>query len=281
MAAPEAEARWLLEEASGLDGAEWVVDRTQPATSLAISRVDEMLGRRTAGEPLQYVLGSWSFRGLDLLVDRRALIPRPETEITVELAIDAVQQLGERRGAPDPWAGASTTYAVADLGTGTGAIALALAVELPDAEVWATDVSEDALAVARANLAGAGLPAARIRLIQGSWFEPLPPALRGRLRLVVSNPPYVSEAEFDDLPAEVRHEPVDALVSGPTGVEAIERLVAESPEWLEPFGVLVCELAPHQAEHALARASAAGFAEARVRHDMSGRERVLVARMQA
>ena len=113
----------------------------------------------------------------------------------------------------------ATAFAVADLGTGSGALALALARELPDAEVWATDVSDDALAVARANLAGVGSAATRVRLARGSWFDALPTELRGRLRLVVSNPPYVAEHEVPDLPADVAEwEPRDALVSGPTGL---------------------------------------------------------------
>jgi release factor glutamine methyltransferase len=278
MSAPDVEARWIVEEASGVDLGNLLVYGSRPATRLAVARIDEMLERRTAGEPLQYVLGSWSFRGLDLLVDRRALIPRPETEITAELAIEEVLRLGERTGPADPWAGAATSYAVVDLGTGSGAIALALAAELPEAEVWATDVSEDALAVARANLAGAGSPAARIRLAQGSWFAALPADLRGRLRLVVSNPPYVSEGEYQELPTELHHEPMRALVSGPTGLEAIDTIVSSAPAWLAPAGALVCEIAPHHAEHAIERARLAGFADVFVRHDMTGRQRVLVAR---
>ena len=278
---PEAESRWIIEEASGFDTGELLVHGSEPAPQVAVARVGAMLERRAAGEPLQYVLGSWSFRGLDLLVDPRVLIPRPETETTAEHAIDEVQRLGERRGPADPWAGSATAYAVADLGTGSGALALALAAELPDAEVWATDVSEDALVVARANLAGAGLPAARVRVARGEWFDALPDALRGKLRLVVSNPPYVSEAEYPDLPPELHREPVVALVSGPTGLEAIEAVVAAAPEWLEPDGVLVLELAPHQAERAVELALAAGYAEAVIRHDMTARPRVLVARLSA
>ena len=161
------------------------------------------------------------------MVDRRVLVPRPETEVVARTAIDEVVRLGARRGAHDPWGGAATSFPVADLGTGSGAIALALARELPDAEVWATDVSDDALAVARANLAGVGSAATRVRLESGSWFDALPEALRGRLRLVVSNPPYVAEHEVADLPADVADwEPRQALVSGPTGLEAIEAILA-------------------------------------------------------
>lgn len=277
---PGREARWMVEHVSGYEGAELVASETEPATTRGAEHLEAMIARRAGGEPLQYVLGGWPFRGLDLLVDSRVLIPRPETEVTAEVAIEEAERLGARRGAPEPWAGTATTYTVADLGTGSGALALALASELPDAAVWATDESEEALAVARANLAGAGQPAVRVRLVRGEWFGPLPAELRGRLRIVVTNPPYVAEGELAGLAPEVReHEPRDALVSGPTGLEAIEAIAAEAPAWLEPEGVLVCELAPHQRDAAIECARAAGFAEALVRLDLTGRPRVLVARL--
>jgi release factor glutamine methyltransferase len=280
VASPVSEARWLLERVSGYEGAELLAAARDAAPPRAGPRLRELVARRVAGEPLQYVLGEWSFLGLDLLVDHRVLIPRPETEVTARVAIEEVVARGGRRGSADPWGGSATTYAIADLGTGSGVLALALAAELPDAEVWATDVSEDALAVARANLAGAGLPATRVRLARGDWYEALPLELRGRLRLIVANPPYVSDQEAATLPPEVAdHEPRVALVSGRTGLEAIETVVGGASEWLERAGSLVCELAPHQAEAASARARAVGFAEVEVRPDLTGRDRVLVARL--
>ncbi len=269
----------MLEEASGLDPAEQVAEGTRTASRRATVALDGLVDRRLAGEPLQYVLGAWGFCGLDLLVDPRVLIPRPETEIVVQVAIDEVRRSGERVGPVDPWAGAVTRYAVADLGTGSGAIAIALASSLPDAEVWATDANEDALAVARANVAGAGTPSARIRVAAGSWFDALPGDKRGTLRLVVANPPYIAAAELESLPSEVAGwEPIDALISGPTGLEALEALAAGAPEWLEPTGTLVLELAPHQAAPMVEHARAAGFVEVEVVADLAGRDRVLVAR---
>jgi release factor glutamine methyltransferase len=276
---PAVEARWLLEEVSGLDPSEQVAEGAARASLRAGAALDALVARRVAGEPLQYVLGAWGFCGLDLLVDRRVLIPRPETEIVAQVAIEEVERLGERVGRADPWAGAVTRYAVADLGTGSGALALALASALPDAEVWAVDASEPALAVARANVAGVGTPGARVRIGHGSWFDALPTELRGALRLVVSNPPYVAEHEVADLPDVVaRWEPRDALVSGPTGLEALAAIVAAAPEWLEPRGTLVLELAPHQAGAVRDLAVQAGFAEVVVVNDLTGRDRVLVAR---
>jgi release factor glutamine methyltransferase len=161
--------------------------------------------------------------------------------------------------------------------TGSGAIALALDAELPDVVVWATDVSADALDVARANIAGCA--STRVRTSMGSWFEALPDTLRGQLELIVSNPPYVAEVEVQALPGEVADfEPRTALVSGPTGREALEYLLEHAREWLVPEGSLVCELAPHQADAMVARARAASYAEAFVRTDLAGRPRVLVAR---
>jgi len=271
----------MVERVSGYDGVELVVGEHEPATEPAVDHLERMLARRAAGEPLQYVLGRWQFLGLDLLVDRRVLVPRPETEVVAQVAIDEVVRLGGRRGARDPWSGAGAAYRVADLGTGSGALALALAVELPDAEVWATDVSDDALAVARANAAGLGSAATRVRIAAGSWFDALPEELRGSLRLVVSNPPYVAEFEVADLPAVVADwEPRAALVSGATGLEAIEVLVRDARAWLDPNGAaLVVELAPRLAGAAVELARAEGFGDVEVRRDLAGRERVLVARV--
>lgn len=277
VAAPAAEARWILDRAAGEDRAD-MAEGAVPARAHA--HVERMATRRAAGEPLQYVLGSWAFRSLDLFVDRRVLIPRPETEITAQVAIQACIDRGARTGSADPWAAGRTEFTVIDLGTGSGALALAIAAELPAAAVWATDASEDALAVARANLAGVGTVATRVRLVRSDWFDALPVHLQGSVRVLVSNPPYVSEAELRDLPSEVReHEPRGALVSGPTGLEAIEHIIRGAGQWLEPGGAAVVEIAPSQAERACALARAAGFQDVGVERDLSGRDRVLVACM--
>jgi release factor glutamine methyltransferase len=276
---PSVEVGWLLEEVSGLDAAEQVAEAGAPATQRAVAALDRLVGRRVGGEPLQYVLGSWSFCGIDLLVDPRVLIPRPETEVVAQVAIAEAERLGARVGKADAWSGAITTSTVADLGTGSGALAIALAYSLPDAEVWATDVDDDALAVARANVAGSGTPSVRVRIAQGAWFDALPDELRGRLLLAVSNPPYLAESELATLDAAVGEwEPTGALVSGPTGLEAFEQIVAAAPDWLDPQGTLVLELAPHQAGAVTELARGAGFVEVEVHEDLVGRDRVLVAR---
>ncbi|MGH9060044.1 MAG: N5-glutamine methyltransferase family protein, partial [Acidimicrobiales bacterium] len=169
---------------------------------------------------------------------------------------------------------------VVDLGTGSGAIALALAAEEPHLEVWATDVSEEALAVARHNLAGLeARPGSLVHLVHGSWYEALPDRLAGQVSLVVSNPPYIAEGEVAGLPAEVSAwEPARALVSGSTGLECVEAVVAGAASWLARPGAVVVELAPHQAGPAAELARRAGFTEVEVRPDLAGRPRSLVAR---
>ena len=265
-AAPESDARRIVEDASGVEGTDLALVLSDPASARGVARFDDMVRRRADGEPLQYVLGRWGFRHLDLMVDRRVLIPRPETESVVEVALRELDLLGGRERA--------TT--VVDLGTGSGAIALAVATERVRTAVWATDASDDALAVARANLAGIGRAGARVRMAAGHWFSALPPELRGRVDLVVSNPPYVPDDAV--LPPDVADwEPAGALRSGPDGTDDLVRLIDGAPDWLDAHGTLVLELSPEQAEPmaALARES---FAEVLLEPDLAGRVRAVVAR---
>lgn len=262
----DADARWILEEASGYGRAELIARLDEPVTARCGAYVASMVERRLTREPIQYVVGRWGFRGLDLMVDRRVLIPRPETEEVVEWALAEARAFDRDE------------LLVADLGTGSGAIALSLAKELPRATVWATDASPDALDVARANTSGIGMWAAtRVRLAEGSWWDALPSELRGRFDVVVSNPPYVADGEY--LPPEVEEwEPRAALRAGPDGLDAARQIVAGAGEWVTSGGVLVMEIAPAQAQAVVALAGAAGADSAEVRRDSSGRERALVAR---
>ena len=260
------EARRLVERASGFEGTDYALGLGEPVPARAAPFFSSMLERRAAGEPLQYVLGSWGFRRLDLYVDGRVLIPRPETEMVVQVALAELRDLGKRPN-------------VLDLGTGSGAIALSIAVEVPTARVLATDRSAAALEVAAMNLTGIGtLAAARVRLAEGPWYEAVPQRMRGTFQLVVSNPPYVGDREL--LPDEVaKWEPEAALRAGPTGLEDIDHIVAEAPKWLARPGSLVVELAPHQAGAAIGMARDAGVTSAEVRLDLAGRERTLLARI--
>jgi release factor glutamine methyltransferase len=264
-----------------------------PLGAEAVASARAMAARRAAGEPLQYVFGHWPFRRLDLVVDERVLIPRPETEQVVEVALgEARRVLGERRrAAAGRAAGAGDGLVVADVGTGSGAIALALATELGAGAlraVGATDASPDALAVAACNLEAVGAsfagPLPPVVLAEGDWLSPLPASWRGSVDLVVSNPPYVSEAEWPGLSPEVRREPHGALVAGPgsdgtAGLAGVEAVLAQALGWLRRPGVVVTELAPHQADAATALARRLGYGEVRVEADLAGRRRALVARL--
>lgn len=255
----------MVEQATGRSGPEQVAALDVEVTAREAKAMGAMLSRRAAGEPLQHVLGRWGFRGLDLMVDSRVLIPRPETEVVAGHALDALVSLGRPAVA-------------VDLGTGSGAIALSIAAELwPHVEMWATDRSPDALAVARANLAGLGRRAAVVRLVEGDWFAALPEELRGAVDVVVSNPPYV--AAGDVLPDEVaRWEPHEALVPGPTGLEAIELIVADAPGWLAPGGVLVLEIGETQSGAVVSMVEEAGLVDVVVHQDLAGRDRAVTAR---
>lgn len=254
-----------------MEGAELDRGLADLVTVGGVARLDALVARRLAGEPIQYVLGHWAFRTLDLLCDRRVLIPRPETEQVVDRALAVLDGLVERRG-PDHRA------QVVDLGTGSGAIGLAVTLERPRSEVWMVDASAAAAAVARANLAGLGMAGGRARVLEGSWFDPLPADLRGRVDLVVTNPPYV--ADHEELPPSVAEwEPPGALVAGPTGLEAYRQILAEAPAWLAADGAVVAEIGAGQGDVVAAVARDAGFTEVDVAADHAGLPRVVVARL--
>ncbi len=263
------EARWVVAHVLG-DG-----PSTSPVDAAAWADLTALVDRRLAGEPLQYVLGTWAFRTLELMVDRRALIPRPETEQVVEVALHELRRLGKREPV------------VVDLGTGTGAIGLSIAVEA-GALVWATDADTDALALAAANrdrVTAAEPPVAvRVVLAAGDWFAAVPAELRGQIDLVVSNPPYVTAAEWPDLSREVRQEPHRALVAaagsdGTPGLAAVEAVLVGAAAWLARPGAVVVELAPHQAAAAVDVARRAGFVDVDVARDLAGRDRAVVGRI--
>lgn len=261
------EARWIAEEAASNVG---VLSREVDTSELgarARREFDRLLKRRLAGEPLQHVLGHWPFRTVDLIVDRRALIPRPETETVVEQALCELERC---EGSP----------LVVDLGTGSGAIACSIASEHPLARVIAVDASEEAVELARLNRDRlADEVARRIEVRIGNWFAALPREVFGHVDVVVSNPPYVAEQEWRGLERVVRDfDPKSALVAGRLGTEAIASVIADTPCALVEGGALVLEISPSQANAARAFAGRAGARSTDVRRDLSGRDRVLVAR---
>jgi release factor glutamine methyltransferase len=254
--APEVDAQLLLAHALGTSRTEL---HAAPGRKLApdeLERFRASLRRRAAREPVAYILGEWGFRRLTLAVDPRVLVPRPETETVVERC------LAHLAGLEAPL--------VLDVGTGSGAIALAIADEHPGARVVATDVSADALAVAAQNRERTGL-AERVELVLGHLVA----GLRGPFDLVVSNPPYVLPAEFEELEPEIRdHEPREAVVaSGQT--EAIAR---RARTVLRPGGWLVLESADVRAREVAAMVEALGFEDVAIHRDLAGRERVVEGR---
>jgi release factor glutamine methyltransferase len=276
---PETSARWIGREATGTDAAEWLEVVDAPATKRQLASFDRMVTRRRQGEPLQYVVGSWGFRTLDLFVDRRVLIPRPETETVAGSALAELDRVVGEVAAGHGARSADGTVAeaiVADLGTGSGAVGLAVAAERPGTTVWLTDVSSDALAVARANLAGLGLVGATVWVAHGHWFEALPPELAGSLAVVVSNPPYAASAE-DLEPQVAAWEPELALLAAEGGLADLHHLVDESPRWVQPEGALVLEMAPDQVPGVAERAARL-FAEVETVDDLAGRPRAVIAR---
>lgn len=225
-----------------------------------------LVRRRGEGAPVAYLVGYREFYSLRLRVDENVLIPRPETEHVVIEAVDAIKSR----------AVVGRPVRVADVGTGSGGIAIAVAKHVSAAEVVATDVSGEALKVAKRNRDEHGLTD-RIRLVRCDLLDGVEPGQR--FDVICSNPPYVSEPEYGELDREIReHEPRGALVAGPTGTEVIGRLLAIAPERLEPGGTLVIELSPMIAAKCLELAAAqAGLIEPRLVKDLDGRQRLLVA----
>jgi release factor glutamine methyltransferase len=248
---PRLDAELLLAHALGTDRARLVLDRDRPVEGPAVRAFQDAVRRRSAGrEPVAYITGVRGFRRLDLHVDQRVLIPRPETEDLVEVALALAP--GAR---------------VVDVGTGSGAVALALKDERPDLEVLATDVSDDALAVARANAARLELD---VTFLRADLLDGVPAA-----DAVLSNPPYVEDGA-PLAPEIARHEPARALFAGPDGLAVVRRLVDQAGR--SPARLLALEVGLGQGPAVAALAREAGFADVELRRDLAGLERVAVAR---
>jgi release factor glutamine methyltransferase len=260
---------------AGLDRQEarWLIEEFVPASDLdAVPALKAAAQRRLNGEPLQYIIGHWPFRSLDLDVDSRVLIPRPETEALVDVAL--VELAKSDVVAP----------VIVDLGCGSGAIGLALLDELGRrgvaASLVAIDESLDALTLARRNARKHQLNA--VSFVHSSWFDDLDPSLAGRVDLIVANPPYVSDEEFLTLDPILGFEPIGAIVApdwgdvGGFGDLAI--IISGAMTWLKPGGILVCEHANTHREAVLGAAQAAQFSEVVDVDDLAGHPRILVAR---
>lgn len=259
---------------AGLDRQEarWLIEEFVPANDLdAVLALRAAARRRLEGEPLQYIIGHWPFRSLDLDVDSRVLIPRPETEELVDIALCELAK------------GDVVAPVIVDLGCGSGAIGLALLEELGRrgvaASLVATDESQDALTLARRNARKHRLNAS---FVHSSWFDDLDTSLAGHVDLIVANPPYVSDEEFLTLDPILRYEPIEAIVApdarGVGGFGDLAIIISEAFSWLKPGGLLVCEHANTHRDAVVLAARAGGFSDVFDVDDLAGHPRVLVAR---
>lgn len=263
---PDVDARWLVAAAAGVD------PRRRPDLPLdatAAARLEGLVVRRAAREPLQHVVGSTAFRTLELACAPGVFVPRPETEVLAGLAVAAARAAVAARGAA----------LVVEPCCGTGAVALAVAVEVPDATVVAGDLDPSAVALARRNRDALG-PAlrGRVDVRAGDLLEVLVPAERGRVDVLVANPPYLPAADLPDLPPEVAdHDPHRALFGGPDGHELVDTIIDAAPDVLAPGGTLLVELDARRGADAVARAERAGLVGAALAVDLGGTPRFLVA----
>lgn len=265
---PEAsvDAEWLLCHATGMPRSRLRLERTRQWPQQVFSTYAKSLVRRSAREPLQHVLGTQPFRRLTLQVSPCVLVPRPETELLVEEVLIEIRS----RNLKGP--------CVVDLGTGSGAIALSIAEELPEAKVYATDLSPEALAVARRNEQRC-LGQSVVTFLEGDLFGALEGLkLEGRIEALVCNPPYVATDDLASLEPEVRdHEPSLALDGGADGLAFYRRLSSEAGAWLAPRGFMACEIGYGQAEAVAAIYRAGGFTVQRIVPDCAGIPRAVIA----
>jgi release factor glutamine methyltransferase len=233
-----------------------------------------MVRDRLSGVPLQYVMKRWAFRHLDVMVDERVLIPRPETEQVVQIALDIavdIARKNENNGA----------LHVVDLGTGSGVIGLSMAFELgaEAAHVWLTDASVDALDVARANMIGIGRAAANVRIAHGSWWNALPQDMAGQIDIAICNPPYIAHASSEVAPDVHMYEPHSALYAHDNGLADLRTVIEGASTWMKQSGWLVLEIGYQQGAEVLALMRAAGFVGAEIKQDLSGRDRIAVGQL--
>ncbi|WP_181704477.1 peptide chain release factor N(5)-glutamine methyltransferase [Chthonobacter rhizosphaerae] len=266
------DARVLVAHALGWSAVRLVADGGAPTDTETAARIDELVRRRVAGEPVGRILGAREFHGLTFELGPDTLEPRPDTEVLVDAALALVRSGGCPGAAPD---GEGLLFV--DVGTGTGAIAVALLVALPGARGIAVDLAPGALAVAGANAARHGV-AGRLDLREGSFLDPVAEPVP----LIVANPPYIASAEIAGLAPDVRdHDPRLALDGGPDGLDAYRALSAQGFAALTAGGTICLEIGSTQAASVSALLGAAGFEAIRILEDLEGRDRVVVARKSA
>ena len=266
---PQLDAQLLLAHARKCTRIELFTAYGEEASEAVRREFRELVKRRADGVPVSYLVGHREFYSLDFRVTPDVLVPRPETEFLVIAATDLAK---EKAGQHLPWV-------IADVGTGSGVLAICLARELSQSAVWATDISPAALELARENCVSHGV-ADRVTLLRGDLLAPVPDDLR--FDLIVSNPPYVTTAEYAQLPRSIRdHEPRQALVAGEKGTELIERLIPQAAQKLKPGGWLLVEISPMIEQDVYALLSSDGrFAAPSTVRDLAGQARVVQAAIQ-
>lgn len=260
---PGVDAELLLRHVLGCDRAALALALPSASDPSATSKFADLVALRASRIPLQHIVGSASFRGCELAVDSRALVPRPETETLAQVAIDELRARGGGR--------------ILDLCTGGGAVAIAVASEVPDVEVIASDISSDSLDLAQQNARANGV-AERIEFVAGDLYRAIGGRPRNSFGLITANPPYVPESDWPNLPPEVRdHDPEVALLGGRDGLDLVRKILAGAPEWLEDGGLIAIEIGNGQAESA-AESTPPELESVTVTRDLAGRDRVLTAR---
>jgi release factor glutamine methyltransferase len=261
---PGLDASLLLAEVLGISRSSLTAAGPDPLTEESFAAFGGLIKRRLDGECVAYILGRKEFYGLEFFVNPAVLVPRPETETLVQLTMNN-EQLTMKKG----------PVRVLDLCTGSGAVAIALKHERPEWEVWATDISAEALETAKTNAARL-LPPESIHFCHGDLFESLHCSLLiAHCSFVISNPPYIPTTEIASLSPEVRGEPALALDGGGDGLDVIRKIIAGAPEFLCPGGMLLLEADPRQMEKIAGLFEKNGFAEVQIYNDLSGRERVI------
>ena len=286
---PRLSAEWLLANVTGLSRVELYVNYDKPLEADELAAMHVAIERRAAGEPLQYVTGEMPFRHIVLKCERGVLIPRPETEVLVDAALEGVDaalarrdekgEKGEKDAEGEKDEPAGDPVRVLEVGTGTGCIALSIASERPGTHVTATDLSERAVELASRNREALGLEGA-VDIVQADLAEGVDPELMGSFSVLVSNPPYIPTAVLrEEVPAEVAdYEPELALDGGDDGLDVFRRLLDLAPHALVSGGMLAVELFEGSLEDAAALARAqGGWSSVEVREDLTHRPRVLVA----
>ena len=269
LTSPQLEAELLLAHSLQLSRVELYVQYDRPLNEAEREKYKGLLRDRCSGKPLQYITGNQAFRRLNLRVGPGVFIPRPETELLVEKAIEEIAKYERSQEEP---------LAIVDLGAGSGAICLSLAQELTGVHIWAVDISTQSLAVAEANAIAHGLED-KVTFLCGDLYSALPPPASKKYDFIIANPPYIPSGEIEGLQSEVRdHEPREALDGGSTGDVIYQRIISQASKYIKDRGAVAFEVGIDQSETVSERLANAGFTKVDVYKDYNGIKRIVIGR---